>query len=191
MEFLPSHISNEGTNGSLVLQILLEKFFKNYYSLPENVYRKTNYDGPTFEALKILVRTYLSQLQIWQLNMKQQKCKSNDIDTKQYEVKNYLSVLTADPVGDASKTESEEILDKSIESDAENCDNLINSTTVDGPNEDYLFSKIRWPYLDMMPPFYEDEVAKITQQEIGVKNNGETDLVLKKLQVNTSFKSLI
>lgn len=184
MEFLPSHISNEGTNGSLVLQILLEKFFKNYYSLPENVYRKTNYDGPTFEALKILVRTYLSQLQIWQLNMKQQKCKSNDIDTKQYEVKNYLSVLTADPVGDASKTESEEILDKSIESDAENCDNLINSTTVDGPNEDYLFSKIRWPYLDMMPPFYEDEVAKITQQEIGVKNNGETDLVLKKLQVN-------
>lgn len=68
LEFLPSHVHKDSTNGSLVLQALLERYFKNYYSLPENVYKKTNYEPATFEALKILVRTYLSQLQMWQIN---------------------------------------------------------------------------------------------------------------------------
>lgn len=120
LEFLPSHISKDGTNGTLVLQVLLEKYFKNYYSLPENVYRKTNYDPATFEALKILVRTYLSQLQLWQMN--KSEAKPEDVKTDE--------------------------------------------------NGEYLFSKIRWPYLDQMPPFADDS-----------KQNGNaTDSILRKLQ---------
>lgn len=147
LDFLPSHISKDGTNGSLVLQVLLEKYFKNYYSLPENVYKKTNYDNATFEALKILVRTYLSQLQIWQINKDKQTFKLKDIT--------YLK--------DESPEQND---DKVVEN--EKCD-------------DYLFSKIRWSYLDQMPPFLDDELCKISKQTFE-RNCPETDLILKKLQ---------
>lgn len=154
------------------------------------MYRKTNYDGPTFEALKILVRTYLSQLQIWQMNStKQSKSK-----TALPDVNAILTNLTTDSSIESPRSlDSEESVDKSLEKEADNCNKLIENTVLVGKQtDDYLFSKIRWPYLDSMPPFCQDKLGKFDNEncDANLKSNPETDLVLKKLQVSITQNGL-
>ncbi|XP_066997400.2 BLOC-2 complex member HPS3 isoform X2 [Anabrus simplex] len=63
LEYLPSRIGITGSTASFVLQIFLEKYFAWFFSQPP-----MPYDLTTVEALKILVRSYLSDLQLHELN---------------------------------------------------------------------------------------------------------------------------
>lgn len=75
LEYLPSRIGITGSTASLVLQMFLESFFAWYFSLSP-----MSYDPPTVEALKILVRSYLSDLQLYDITNVNRK-KANDAYT--------------------------------------------------------------------------------------------------------------
>lgn len=56
-----------------MLQKTLESFFTRYFSKPENVdMAKIIYEKGATEAMKLLVRSYLSQLQLLQLKKEAQ-----------------------------------------------------------------------------------------------------------------------
>lgn len=120
---------------------------------------------------------------------------SNNKDAKQLKSKTdlpdvnaILTNLTTDPSIEGPRSlDTEETSDKSVETEVRNCDKLIENTTFAGKQtDDYLFSKIRWPYLDSMPPFCQDKLGKFDNEncDANLKCNPETDLVLKKLQVS-------
>lgn len=74
LEYLPASIGSDGTTGSKVLQITLEKYFVTYFNKYDKMeLSKLSLDRATNEAMKLLVRSYLSQLQILQLKEKSQK----------------------------------------------------------------------------------------------------------------------
>ncbi|KAK7788466.1 hypothetical protein R5R35_014523 [Gryllus longicercus] len=78
LEYIPSRIGITGSTASLVLQIFLEKYFAWYFTLPT-----TSYDAPTVEALKILVRSYLSDLQRCDMPNSARKLNSDSSSIKQ------------------------------------------------------------------------------------------------------------
>lgn len=58
----------------MVLQKTLETYFEKYFSQPENVdLNKIIYERGACEAMKLLVRSYLSQLQMIQLREENNK----------------------------------------------------------------------------------------------------------------------
>ena len=63
MEYIPSRIGIAGSAASCVLQMFLEKYFIWYFDEIPAQESPASYDMPTVEALKILVRSYLSDLQ--------------------------------------------------------------------------------------------------------------------------------
>lgn len=68
MEYLPSNIDTDGNVAGTVLQKMLELYFLRFFAANESSdLPKIIYDRPTNEAMKILVRSYLSQLQILQM----------------------------------------------------------------------------------------------------------------------------
>jgi hypothetical protein len=69
LEYIPSRIGIAGSAASHVLQKFLEKYFEWYFS----EVRASSYDMTTVEALKILVRSYLSHLQQHNPNAPQNK----------------------------------------------------------------------------------------------------------------------
>lgn len=70
LEYLPSSIGSDGNVASLVLQQTLELYFKKYFARQESLDLPISYDRPMYDAMKLLVRSYLSQLQILQLKEK-------------------------------------------------------------------------------------------------------------------------
>ncbi|XP_049805068.1 Hermansky-Pudlak syndrome 3 protein homolog [Schistocerca nitens] len=70
LEYLPSRIGISGSSASLVLQVFLENHFGHYFELYPDCDFKSVYDLPVIEALKILVRSYLSDLQCYNLASK-------------------------------------------------------------------------------------------------------------------------
>lgn len=83
MEYLPSSIGKDSNQASTVLQDTLELFFTRYFSKPENVdVAKIIYEKGATDAMKLLVRSYLSQLKLLQMKKdtemdKQQKERDN------------------------------------------------------------------------------------------------------------------
>lgn len=68
MDYLPSNIGTDGNTAGIVLQKTLELYFFKFFAENESSdLPKIIYDRATNEAMKILVRFYLSQLQILQL----------------------------------------------------------------------------------------------------------------------------
>ncbi|KAJ8917277.1 hypothetical protein NQ315_002294 [Exocentrus adspersus] len=176
LEYLPSSIGNDSSSASLVLQKTLEMYFEQYFSKPENIdLTKIIYERGASEAMKLLVRSYLSQLQILQLKHKgQQDCKSTDSNKK-------TDLLNEDD--DTDKDRHQEKLGY----------NQINTTYFEEqakkPAGSYLFSNFRYDYLDKMPPFQIEITSKLYQacienypaKEVHLPDD-EADLVLKKLQ---------
>jgi hypothetical protein len=76
LEYIPSRIGIAGSAASDVLQKFLEKYFAWYFSdITEE--SPLSYDMTTIEALKILVRSYLSDLQRHNLNTSGKKKSQN------------------------------------------------------------------------------------------------------------------
>lgn len=68
LEYLPSSIGSDNNCANELLQDTLELYFQQYFSRPENVdLTKISYERGACEAMKLLVRSYLSQLQILQM----------------------------------------------------------------------------------------------------------------------------
>ncbi|XP_063220161.1 BLOC-2 complex member HPS3 [Bacillus rossius redtenbacheri] len=124
LEYLPSRISIAGSATSLVVQDFLERYFLWFYkNLPEPVY-----DPPTVEALKILVRSYLSNLQCSDTSYSKSRPMKQATVTKSH--------LSKKNVGDQTiPVSSNQASEKS------------------GP---VLFLDLRSKFLDKMPPFAAD-----------------------------------
>lgn len=70
LEYLPSSIGCDVNNAGSILQLTLELYFKKYFARQDNLELPLSYDKATHEAMKFLVRSYLSQLQIFHLKEK-------------------------------------------------------------------------------------------------------------------------
>jgi hypothetical protein len=77
LEYIPSQIGIAGSAASDVLQKFLEKYFAWYFSRI-TAESSASYDLATSEALKILVRSYLSDLQRRNLNVSGKKMQNNE-----------------------------------------------------------------------------------------------------------------
>ncbi|KRT79408.1 hypothetical protein AMK59_8468 [Oryctes borbonicus] len=163
LEYLPVSIGSDGTSGSKVLQVTLEKYFVSYFTKYDNTeLSKLTLDRATNEALKLLVRSYLSQLQILQLKEK---------NSKVYEEKQVFDEDNKEESAEKRQPYFEEI-------NAKNCQ-----------KESYLFSNFRHDYLDKMPPFQMEITSKLYEAcfkqnfpRETVLENKEADRILRKLQ---------
>ncbi|CAH2008089.1 unnamed protein product [Acanthoscelides obtectus] len=179
IEYLPSSIGNDCNFASVVLQKTLENYFERYFSKPENIdLSKIIYERGAGEAVKLLVRSYLSQLQILQMKEQQSSKDGRYVATNENNDK-----YTFDEDDDLNKDRHQEKLGY----------NHISQTYFEEqkkkPKGSYLFSNFRYEYLDKMPPFQIDITSKLYEtsvEDYPVKQewqpNEEADLVLKKLQ---------
>ncbi|XP_050299811.1 uncharacterized protein LOC126738492 [Anthonomus grandis grandis] len=181
LEYLPSSIGKDSNFASIVLQRTLESFFTRHFSKAENVdLAKVIYEKGATDAMKLLVRSYLSQLQLLQLKREAQggrEGKNNRTNAMDSEI------ISTSNVDEIEKDRDQEKLQY----------NRIYKTyfneTQKKPKDEYLFSNIRYEYLDKMPPFQIDITSKL--YEICIEGfvakpppleNPEADIVLKKLQ---------
>lgn len=166
LDYLPASIGTECNWASIVLQKTLELYFCKYF---ENVDASTVvFDRATNEAMKILVRSYLSQLQM--LQVKEKTCETK-VEEKE------CVVVESDG---EDKDSQQEKLTKSSKS---YFDEVCNK------KENYLLCKYRWEYLDKMPPFQMEITGKLYESCLQnytskpqPKANEEADCLLKKLQ---------
>nr|XP_023016560.1 uncharacterized protein LOC111505899 [Leptinotarsa decemlineata] len=180
LEYLPSSISNDSNSASLVLQKTLETYFEQYFSKPENIdLSKIIYERGACEAMKLLVRSYLSQLQILQLREESMKKEGNSFSHNNKEDKDVFE----DGNDDNNKDRHQEKLGY----------NRINQTyfeeQIKKHEGSYLFSSLRYEYLDKMQPFQLEICSKLYEACIDnypvtaqCSANEEADLILKKLQ---------
>lgn len=172
MEYLPSSIGCDVTNAGSILQLTLELYFKKYFARQDTLELPSNYDKATQDAMKYLVRSYLSQIQIYHLREKNQMrehdgkllIEDNDVNGDNVEAKNYIDILFEDKIKKEIGT--------------------------------YLFANLRHEYLDIMPPFQleitkglydvddEDDVNNYKTNAIVecTTKNADLKLTLKKLQ---------
>ncbi|KAL1501585.1 hypothetical protein ABEB36_006883 [Hypothenemus hampei] len=174
LEYLPSSIGKDSSLSSTLLHNTLELYFNRYFSKPENIDAdRLLFEKGACEAMKLLVRSYLSQLQMLQLKSEHQNegkdcCSMNEESTNSFE---------------PDLEDEQEILQY----------NRIYKTyfTENGNKSkgDFLFSDMRYEYLDKMPPFQIDIMSKlyvacvdgyVPKAEIGV--NSKADELLRKLQ---------
>ncbi|CAG9830670.1 unnamed protein product [Diabrotica balteata] len=179
LEYLPSSIGSDSNSASLLLQKTLETYFERYFSKPENIdLSKIIYERGASEAMKLLVRSYLSQLQILQLRDESSRDGKNISSNKPDE-----KDIFEDENDDTNKDRHQEKLGY----------NRINKTYFEEqekkPKDCYLFSSLRWKYLDRMPPFQIEINSKLYEaciENYPVKEewpiNEEADVILKKLQ---------
>lgn len=157
LDYLPASIGTDCNVASTVLQKTLELYFSKIFENADTT--KMSLDRGANEALKILVRTYLSQLQILQLKEQKQcaaitKQAEDDKDGQQEKFKRYFE-----------------------------------EGNLKSAKDGYLLCKSRWEYLDKMPPYQVEITSKLYEscsENYAVKEqnkpNEEADLVLKKLQ---------
>lgn len=159
LEYLPASIGNEGPNPSLVLQNTLELYFTQYLNRNPTDISKTVLEKGANEALKLLVRSYLSQLQMLQL--------------KEEIVKDVMT-------SSLGKLEREVL--------GEDDDSLKPYFDDIKRNDGYLFSEYRYRYLDKMAPFQIEITGKLYEacldsyKAVECRVNQDADVVLKKLQ---------
>ncbi|CAG9861597.1 unnamed protein product [Phyllotreta striolata] len=179
LEYLPSSIGSDSSSATLVLQKTLEMYFERYFSKPENLdLSKAVYERGASDALKLLVRSYLSQLQLIQL-----RDQGNSDGKKLSSNKTVENEVLSDENDDTNKDRHQEKLGY----------NQINKTYfeefVKKPKDSFLFSGLRYEYLDKMPPFQVEITSKLYEaciENYPVKEqwspNDEADIILKKLQ---------
>lgn len=179
LEYLPSSISSDSSCARLVLQKTIEMYFERYFSKPENIdLTKVVYERGASEALKLLVRSYLSELQIQQIRDESIKDGRNINCNRNMEKEVY-----EDENDDTNKDRHQEKLGY----------NRINKTyfeeQVKKPKDSYLFSSLRYEYLDKMPPFQIEITSKLYEaciEDYPAKEQGgpneKADIILKKLQ---------
>lgn len=81
LEYLPSSIGSDSNTASLVLQKTLEMYFKQYFTkVGDSDITKIVYERGANEAMKLLVRCYLSQLQI--LHLKEDCYKKEEMTSR-------------------------------------------------------------------------------------------------------------
>ncbi|XP_044762835.1 uncharacterized protein LOC123319874 isoform X2 [Coccinella septempunctata] len=168
MEYLPSSIGAEPNTATQLLQLTLEEYFEQLFSGSQEIdHSRISHEKGASEALKLLVRSYLSQLQILQLKEENNKKKEEN------------SLCN----GDAKNQNGE----------AEIIQNPLNMYELFDDNiykkDAYLFERCRYEYLQKMPPFQVEIVSKMysmclenhnDEKEIAV--NDEADGILVKLQ---------
>ncbi|XP_044260158.1 Hermansky-Pudlak syndrome 3 protein homolog [Tribolium madens] len=163
LEYLPSSIGSDSSTASLVLQKTLELYFQKYFEkFGDSDISKIIYERGANEAMKLLVRSYLSQLQIFQLKE----------DNQKDEMSSSFSKLEREILGE-NEEKSKYYFDDKFDKNPEN----------------YLFSQFRYNYLDKMPPFQVEITSKLFEACLenytpkgNYRPNDEADLVLKKLQ---------
>lgn len=166
MEYLPSSIGSDSNTASLVLQKTLELYFQQYLNKVGNAdISKIVYERGANEAMKLLVRSYLSQLQIFQLK--------EETNIKKEEMTTSFSKLEREILGETDEKLKPMFDDKQ---DKET-------------HEQYLFANFRFDYLDKMVPFQIEITSKFYEACLEgyvakptFKPNDEADYVLKKLQ---------
>ncbi|XP_063922297.1 uncharacterized protein LOC135136807 [Zophobas morio] len=165
LEYLPSSIGSDSNTASLVLQKTLEMYFKQYFvKVGDTDISKIIYERGANEAMKLLVRSYLSQLQILQLK--------EDVSKKE-EMTSSFSKLEREILGEGDDKPKPYFDDKNDKKS----------------QESYLFASFRYDYLDKMAPFqveitsklYEACLENYTAKET-FRANEDADFVLKKLQ---------
>ncbi|KAG5889876.1 hypothetical protein JTB14_018923 [Gonioctena quinquepunctata] len=181
LEYLPSSIGKDSNSASMVLQKTLEIYFEQYFSKPENIdLSKIIYERGACEAMKLLVRSYLSQLQILQLR---------GMDSKEDEtISSYNEKVEKDIYENENDNTEKDGHQEKLGY------NKLNQTYFEEqtkkPQGSYLFSSLRYEYLDKMWPFQIEITSKL--YETCLENNPvttaqclrneEADLILKKLQ---------
>lgn len=74
MEYLPSSIGYDSDFARTVLQTTLQAFFTRFFSKPENLdVSKVVYEKGATDAIKLLVRTYLAQMEVLQMKAEAQE----------------------------------------------------------------------------------------------------------------------
>ncbi|XP_076256729.1 uncharacterized protein LOC143194058 [Rhynchophorus ferrugineus] len=180
LEYLPSTIGNDSNFASLVLQKTLELFFTRYFSKPENIdVAKIIYEKGATDAMKLLVRSYLSQLQILQLK--------KDNEKKHQGTNNSKLIDSAD-----NTTSNLDEIEKDRDQEKLQYNRIYKTyfnEKLKKPKGDFLFSELRYEYLDKMPPFQIEITSKLYEvciegyvPKITYQDNVEADIVLKKLQ---------
>ncbi|XP_066255602.1 uncharacterized protein [Euwallacea similis] len=183
LEYLPSSIGKDSNLASTVLQNTLELFFIRYFSKPENMdLAKVIYEKGATEAMKLLVRSYLSQLQLLQLKREAEMGKMQKEQDNSY-LQRSESLGDSQDLDEIEKDRDQEKLQY----------NRIYKTYFNENSKKYkgefLFSNLRHEYLDKMPPFQVNITAKLYEAcvenyapkpEIG--ENPEADEVLRRLQ---------
>lgn len=169
MEYLPSSIGAEQNTATLLLQLTLEEYFQTLFSESEEIDQsKILHEKGASEAIKLLVRSYLSQVQILQLKEEKNKEKLNQevFCSGDLQKQNNITEVIQNPLN------MYELFD----------DNTFKKDT-------YLFERYRYEYLQKMPPFQVEIVSKMYSMcvenytfETEVKINEEADAVLAKLQ---------
>ncbi|RZC40531.1 Hermansky-Pudlak syndrome 3 protein -like protein [Asbolus verrucosus] len=166
LEYLPSSIGSDSNTASLVLQKTLEMYFQQYFVKVGNTdISKIIYERGANEAMKLLVRSYLSQLQIFQLK---------EDTNKKEEMSSSFSKLEREILGENEEKSNKPYFDDKTDKKSQ---------------ELYLFAGSRYDYLEKMPPFQVEITSKL--YEACLENyvpkqthrpNEEADFVLKKLQ---------
>jgi hypothetical protein len=165
LEYLPSSIGSDSSTASLVLQKTLETYFRQYFAkMGDTDISKIIYERGANEAMKLLVRSYLSQLQILQLK---------EDTSKREEMSSSFSKLEREIMGENDEKPKPYFDDKSDKKS----------------QETYLFASFRHDYLDKMPPFQVEITSKLYEACLDNytpkptwRHNEEADFVLKKLQ---------
>lgn len=83
LEYLPSRVGSDGNTAATVMQKTLEQYFKNYFKNQDvKDLSKFANERPSSlqEAIKILVRSYLSELQM--LHIKDLSLSEDNLDKR-------------------------------------------------------------------------------------------------------------
>lgn len=165
LDYLPASMGTDCNWASMVLQKTLELYFCKYFESVD--VGKVVLDRATNEAMKILVRSYLSQLQMLQLKEK----------TGERIVEKESIVIESDG---EDKDSQQEKFGKTCKSYFDEAGNKT---------DNFLLCKYRYEYLEKMPPFQVEITGKLYESCLEnytskppTKPNEEADCVLKKLQ---------
>ncbi|KAB0791054.1 hypothetical protein PPYR_02854 [Photinus pyralis] len=163
MEYLQLNMGSEGLAAAKVMRTMLEDYFKFYFSHYEsnNIGQFSSIAPSSLQlAMTVLVRSYLSQLQVFQLK-----------EANNPQIQEKIC---------ANDTDEEKKADESP---------LFPNGVPKRNAKSYLFAGQRYEYLDKMPPFQIEITSKLyekcVENYVAVDTfapNEEADLILQKLQ---------
>ncbi|KAF5284703.1 hypothetical protein FQR65_LT13439 [Abscondita terminalis] len=163
IDYLPLNVGQEGNAAAKVMRNVLEDYLKFYFDLcrfDDLAQFAVTAPNSLRLGMIVLVRSYLSQLQMLQIK-----------DTKSASPNE--KICTSDTDDDAKKDE----------------DNPLFPNVVKTNSKDFLFVDLRHRYLDKMPPFQVEITSKLYEKCLEnytcsnlFATNEEADFVLQKLQ---------
>ncbi|KAK5638906.1 hypothetical protein RI129_013201 [Pyrocoelia pectoralis] len=163
MEYLQLHMGSEGIAAAKVMRTTLENYFQFYFARydTENIYQFSTIAPSSLQlAMTVLVRSYLSQLQMLQLK-----------DSSGLQINEKIC---------PNDTDEEKKGDESP---------LFPNGITKRNTKNYLFANLRCEYLDKMPPFQIEITSKLYEKCVenyaaadAFPVNEEADLILEKLQ---------